>query len=121
MSMSRDEVRKALIDSILAVAPEADFAQLRPDRPVRGQLDIDSFDFLTILEHLHEKIGRRGSGVRLRQDDDARRLGGISGAPPRRRPGWITGAIALSFEGSPNPVGPRTYPSLSYSSRYWLC
>jgi acyl carrier protein len=57
MSMSRDEVRKALIDSILAVAPEADIAQLRPDLPVRGQLDIDSFDFLTILEHLHEKIG----------------------------------------------------------------
>jgi acyl carrier protein len=57
MSMSRDEVRKALIDSILAVAPEADFSQLRPDRPVRGQFDIDSFDFLTILEHLHEKIG----------------------------------------------------------------
>ena len=57
MSMSRDEVRKALIDSILAVAPEADFAQVRPDRPVRGQLDIDSFDFLTILENLHEKIG----------------------------------------------------------------
>jgi acyl carrier protein len=26
-------------------------------RPVRGQLDIDSFDFLTILEHLHEKTG----------------------------------------------------------------
>ena len=36
MSMSRDEVRKALIDSIL---------------------DVDSFDFLTILENLHEKIG----------------------------------------------------------------
>lgn len=57
MSMSRDEVRKALIDSILAVAPEADFGQVRSDRPVRDQLDIDSFDFLTILEHLHEKIG----------------------------------------------------------------
>lgn len=57
MSMSRDEVRKALIDSILAVAPEADFAQVRADRPLRGQLDIDSFDFLTILENLHEKIG----------------------------------------------------------------
>jgi acyl carrier protein len=57
MSMSRDEVRKALIDSILDVAPEADFAQVRPDRPVRGQIDIDSFDFLTILENLHEKIG----------------------------------------------------------------
>jgi acyl carrier protein len=57
MSMSRDEVRKALIDSILAVAPEANFTEVRPDRPVREQLDIDSFDFLTILEHLHEKIG----------------------------------------------------------------
>jgi acyl carrier protein len=57
MSMSRDEVRKALIDSILDVAPEADFTQVRPDRPVRGQIDIDSFDFLTILENLHEKIG----------------------------------------------------------------
>ena len=40
-----------------AVAPEADFAQIRPERPVRGQLDIDSFDFLTIFEHLHEKTG----------------------------------------------------------------
>lgn len=57
MSMSRDEVRKALIDSILEVAPEADFTQVRPDRPVRGQIDIDSFDFLTILESLHAKIG----------------------------------------------------------------
>ncbi len=57
MSMSRDEVRKALIDCILAVAPEADFASLRPDRPVRDQLDIDSFDFLTILQNLHQKLG----------------------------------------------------------------
>ncbi len=57
MTVNRDEVRTALIDCILAVAPEADFTQVRPDRPVRGQLDIDSFDFLTILEHVHEKIG----------------------------------------------------------------
>ncbi|MFI4889159.1 MAG: acyl carrier protein [Steroidobacterales bacterium] len=54
---SRDEIRQALIDSILSVAPEADFAEVRPDRPVRDQLDIDSFDFLTILEHLSEKLG----------------------------------------------------------------
>ncbi|MDE1922851.1 MAG: acyl carrier protein [Gammaproteobacteria bacterium] len=57
MSMSRDDVRKALIDCILAVAPEADFSNVRPDRPLRDQLDIDSFDFLTILQHLHERIG----------------------------------------------------------------
>ena len=57
MSMSRDQIRSALIDSILAVAPEANFAEVRSDRPLRSQLDIDSFDFLTILQHLHEKIG----------------------------------------------------------------
>jgi acyl carrier protein len=57
MSKSRDEIRQALIDSILAVAPEADFAEVRPDLPVREQLDIDSLDFLTILEHLNKKLG----------------------------------------------------------------
>jgi acyl carrier protein len=57
MSRSRDEIRQALIDSILAVAPEADIAEVRPDRPLREQLDIDSFDFLTILEHLNGKLG----------------------------------------------------------------
>lgn len=57
MSLTRDEVKQALIASILEVAPEADFNGVRPDRPVRDQLDIDSFDFLTILEHLHERIG----------------------------------------------------------------
>jgi acyl carrier protein len=57
MSYTREQIRQALIDSILAVAPEADFDTVRPDRPVRDQLDIDSFDFLTILEHLHRRIG----------------------------------------------------------------
>jgi acyl carrier protein len=57
MSYTREQIRQALVDSILAVAPEADFGTLRPDRPVRDQLDIDSFDFLTILEHLHRRIG----------------------------------------------------------------
>jgi len=57
MSLTTDEIREALIDSILAVAPEADFDTVRPDRPVRDQVDIDSFDFLTILENLHEKLG----------------------------------------------------------------
>lgn len=57
MTPTPDQIRQALIDSILAVAPEADLAAVRPDRPVRDQIDIDSFDFLTILEHLHERLG----------------------------------------------------------------
>ena len=57
MIPTADQIRQALIDSILAVAPEADLDAIRPDRPVRDQIDIDSFDFLTILEQLHERLG----------------------------------------------------------------
>lgn len=57
MSLTTDQIRQALIDSILAVAPETDFDAVRPDRPVRDQIDIDSFDFLTVLENLHERLG----------------------------------------------------------------
>jgi acyl carrier protein len=57
MTPSIDHIRRALIDSILSVAPEADLEAIRPDRPVRDQIDIDSFDFLTILEHLHARLG----------------------------------------------------------------
>jgi acyl carrier protein len=57
MTPTIDHIRRALIDSILAVAPEADLATIRADRPVRDQIDIDSFDFLTILEHLHARLG----------------------------------------------------------------
>jgi acyl carrier protein len=57
MTPTTDQIRQALIDSILDVAPEADFDAVRPDRPVRDQIDIDSFDFLTVLERLHERLG----------------------------------------------------------------
>ncbi|MCA3130438.1 MAG: acyl carrier protein [Betaproteobacteria bacterium] len=57
MSFTADQIRQAMVDSILEVAPEADFATVRPDRSLRGQIDMDSFDFLTVLEHLHARLG----------------------------------------------------------------
>jgi len=57
MSLSREEASQVLVDCILSVAPEADMNDLRPDRSLRDQLEIDSFDFLTLLTHLHEKTG----------------------------------------------------------------
>lgn len=57
MTPTAGQIRAALVDCILAVAPEADFAAVRPDRPLRDQIDIDSFDFLTVLEHLHARLG----------------------------------------------------------------
>ena len=56
-SMNAEQLREAVIDSVLTVAPEADLESLRADRPLRDQLDIDSFDFLNMLVALHERTG----------------------------------------------------------------
>lgn len=55
--MNRDEIRRAVVDALAQVAPEADYERLRPDRPLRDQLDIDSYDFLNVMVHLHEQLG----------------------------------------------------------------
>lgn len=54
--MNRDELRQAVLDSLATVAPEMDPATLRPDEPLREQLDIDSFDFLQSLIALDQKL-----------------------------------------------------------------
>jgi len=51
------ELRQAVIDSVRAIAPEADFDALDPHRPLREELDLDSFDFLNVLIELHGRVG----------------------------------------------------------------
>jgi acyl carrier protein len=55
--MTRDDLRNALLDALASVAPEADFGTLKPERLLRDQLDIDSFDFLNVILRVHEKLG----------------------------------------------------------------
>jgi acyl carrier protein len=55
--MTRNNIRAALIEALSAIAPEGDYAALRGDRPLRDQLDIDSFDFLNVVLRLHERLG----------------------------------------------------------------
>lgn len=50
-------IRQAVIDSVQAIAPEADFAALDSRRPLREELDLDSFDFLNVLIELHARLG----------------------------------------------------------------
>jgi acyl carrier protein len=47
----------AVVDALGAVAPEGEYARLKPDRPLRDQLDIDSYDFLNVMIQLHDKLG----------------------------------------------------------------
>lgn len=55
--MTRENIRAALIEALSSIAPEGDYAALRGDRPLREQLDIDSFDFLNVVIRLHDKLG----------------------------------------------------------------
>ncbi len=55
--MSREEIRQAILDALAGVAPEGDYDRLKADRPLRDQLDIDSYDFLNVILALHERLG----------------------------------------------------------------
>ena len=55
--MDAQAIRRTVIDSVMEIAPEADFSQVDPGRSLREQLDLDSFDFLNLLIALHERVG----------------------------------------------------------------
>lgn len=49
--------RSLRLDVLSSIAPELDTAMLRPDQPLREQVDLDSFDFLNVLIALNERLG----------------------------------------------------------------
>ena len=54
--MSEMEVRAAVIGVLKSIAPELEEAELRPDRPLRDQIDLDSMDWLNVIVALHERL-----------------------------------------------------------------
>ena len=52
----RAAIRGAVIDAVLTIAPEADFATVVPTKSLREQLDLDSFDYLNVLISLHKRL-----------------------------------------------------------------
>jgi acyl carrier protein len=55
--MTSDEIRAKVLAALAAVVPELDPAELRPDRPIRDELDIDSMDFLNFTIGLAKAFG----------------------------------------------------------------
>ena len=55
--MTRAEVKRAVLDALLTVAPEAQPAGIDPAAPLREQLDIDSMDFINFVVALDEAVG----------------------------------------------------------------
>ena len=54
---TRDQIRAAIFEVLGAIAPEVEPAAISPDKPLREQVDIDSFDFLNVIIRLHEALG----------------------------------------------------------------
>ena len=51
-----ETVRAAVIGVLKSIAPELEEAELRPDRPLRDQIDLDSMDWLNVIVALHERL-----------------------------------------------------------------
>jgi acyl carrier protein len=50
------EIRSIALATLKSIAPEIDEADLRPERPLRNQVDLDSMDWLNFLLGLHKAL-----------------------------------------------------------------
>ena len=55
--MTRDEIRKAVLQALTSVAPEIDPQSLEPDAAFRQEFDLDSMDCLNFVIALHGSLG----------------------------------------------------------------
>ena len=54
--MNESEIRTRVVGVIKSIAPEIEEGELRADRPLRDQVDLDSMDWLNVLVAVHEKL-----------------------------------------------------------------
>ena len=54
--MDRKQIAAAVLAELKRIAPEVEEGELRPDRPLRDQVDLDSMDWLNFLVALHERL-----------------------------------------------------------------
>lgn len=54
--MDRSNLRATVIDTLRVIAPEVAEGELRDNRPLREQVDLDSMDWLNFIIGLHERL-----------------------------------------------------------------
>ncbi len=54
--MNETEIRVAALTVLKSIAPELEDDELRADRPLRNQVDLDSMDWLNFLLGLHQQL-----------------------------------------------------------------
>ncbi len=55
--MTKDEIRAKVLEILGGIAPEVDLAALRTDRPLREQVELDSFDTLQLMVRVSKGFG----------------------------------------------------------------
>jgi acyl carrier protein len=55
--MTKEEIRKIIIDEIYRIAPEYEGEAIPEKENLQAALEIDSYDFLNLLTALYEKLG----------------------------------------------------------------
>jgi acyl carrier protein len=55
--MDAAEIRRQVLEELQRIAPELESEQLRGDRPLRDEVDLDSMDWLRLLGALHKRLG----------------------------------------------------------------
>jgi acetyltransferase len=63
--MTADDTRTRVLAALREIAPDADPAAIVPDRALRDQVDLDSMDWLNLLDVLGERLGVVLPAVRL--------------------------------------------------------
>ena len=54
--MESKQVRKAVEETIESIAPGTDLRRIRPERPLRQQLDLDSMDWVNVISGLSHRL-----------------------------------------------------------------
>jgi acyl carrier protein len=57
--MTPDQARHTIEEAVTQIAPDADLYHLAPESDLRDGLELDSLDFLRLVEILSERTGRR--------------------------------------------------------------
>ncbi len=90
--MTPDEARAMVAEILGRIAPGEDLSDVEPDADLRDEIDLDSLDFLGMVEVDQGAHRRRRPGGGLPQGAHAGRRGGLPGYPrltpaSRTRPG----------------------------------
>ena len=54
--MDKNAVKAVVLAELKRIAPEVEEGELKPDRLLRDQVDLDSMDWLNFLVALHERL-----------------------------------------------------------------